>query len=80
MALPLHFPTSVLDLTRVSDLIRSRTYEAFFPLIFTAVVYFLVAWLLTLKLKLLEKRIDPTLRKWSICARSSRRKWCQSGT
>lgn len=53
---------SVEDLTRVSDIIRSRTYEAFFPLIFTAVIYFLVASLLTSVLKLLEKRIDPMQR------------------
>lgn len=57
---------SVMDLTRVSDLIRSRTYEAFFPLIVTALVYFLVAWLLTLLLKALENRIDPTRRKRQI--------------
>ena len=54
---------SVMDLTRASDLIRYRTYEAFFPLIVTALVYFLVAGLLTLLLKALEDRIDPTRRK-----------------
>ena len=57
---------SVMDLTRVSDLIRSRTYEAFFPLIVTALIYFAVAWLLTLLLKALENRIDPTRRKRQI--------------
>ena len=57
---------SVMDLTRVSDLIRSRTYEAFFPLIVTALIYFLVACLLTLLLKALENRIDPTRRKRQI--------------
>ena len=54
---------SVQDLTKVSDLIRARTYEAFFPLILTAIIYFLVAWLLTLMLKQLEKRIDPKLKR-----------------
>ena len=53
---------SVEDLTRVTDIIRSQTYEAFFPLIFTAVLYFLVASLLTLALRMLQRRIDPTLR------------------
>lgn len=57
---------SVLDLTRVSDLIRARTYEAFFPLIFTALVYFIAAWLLTLLLKKLEKKLDPVRRKRKI--------------
>ncbi len=37
---------AVLDLTRAGDLIRSRTLEAFFPLIATAVIYFLLTWLL----------------------------------
>lgn len=54
---------SVQDLTKVSDLIRSRTYEAFFPLIFTALIYFMVTGLLTLLLKQLEKRIDPAQKK-----------------
>jgi len=38
---------AVLDLTRAGDLIRSRTLEAFFPLIATAVIYFLLTWLLS---------------------------------
>jgi polar amino acid transport system substrate-binding protein len=57
---------SVQDLTKASDLIRSRTYEAFFPLLITAVIYYLITWLLTLLLKQLEKRIDPARRKRQI--------------
>ena len=53
---------AVQDLTKVTDLIRSRTFEAFFPLIATAVIYFLLAWLLTSVLSLLEKRLDPKRR------------------
>ena len=34
---------SVQDLTKVSDIIRSRTYEAFFSLVTTALIYFLIA-------------------------------------
>ena len=37
---------AVMDMTRASDLIRSRTFDAFFPLIITAAVYFLAAWLI----------------------------------
>ena len=37
---------AVVDLTKASDLIRSRTFDAFFPLIVVAVIYFLLAWLL----------------------------------
>ena len=53
---------SVEDLTRASDIIRGRTYEAFFPLIVTAIIYFLLAWLLTQVLKILKNRLDPAVR------------------
>ena len=52
---------AVEDLTKATDLIRSRTFEAFFPLIVTAAIYFLLAWVLTSLLRLVELRIDP---KW----------------
>ena len=53
---------AVEDLTKATDLIRSRTFEAFFPLIVTAVIYFLLAWVLTSLLGLAERRIDPKRR------------------
>ncbi len=42
---------AVADMTRASDLIRSRTFDAFFPLILTAIIYFLMAWLIGLLLQ-----------------------------
>jgi len=48
---------AVGDLTKASDLIRSRTMDAFFPLIATAVIYFAVANLLTSALTLAERSI-----------------------
>ena len=54
---------AVQDLTKVSDIIRSRTYEAFFPLIATAVIYFTISWLLTLLLKFIEKKTAPDRKK-----------------
>ena len=42
---------AVADMTRASDLIRSRTFDAFFPLIVTAIIYFLVAWLIGMLLQ-----------------------------
>ena len=54
---------AVQDLTKVTDLIRSRTFEAFFPLILTAVLYFLLAWCLTSLLGLVERKIDPKRRR-----------------
>ena len=53
---------SVEDLSRISDLIRARTYEAFFPLVITAIIYFLVASLLTLVLKIAQRQTDPRYR------------------
>ena len=54
---------AVQDLTKATDLIRSRTFEAFFPLILTAVLYFLLAWCLTSLLGLVERKIDPRRRR-----------------
>ena len=53
---------SVEDLTRVSYIIRSRSFEAFFPLILTAIIYFLIAWMLTQMLSILKNRLDPAAR------------------
>ena len=54
---------AVLDLTKISDLVRSRTYEAFFPLIVTAIMYFVISALLTKVVTMLEHAIDPKRRK-----------------
>ena len=35
---------AVQDLTKVGDIIRSRTFDAFFPLIMVAVLYFIISW------------------------------------
>lgn len=53
---------AVLDLTKISDLVRSRTYEAFFPLIVTAIMYFIISGILTKLVGLVEKAIDPRRR------------------
>ena len=56
---------AVEDLTKASDIIRSRTYEAFFPLFLTTVVYLVVSWILIQLLSLIEFRVDPALRsRW----------------
>ena len=54
---------SVQDLTRMADLIRARTYDAFMPLIVISILYMLLAYL-TMKLTgLLTARLDPTRRR-----------------
>lgn len=54
---------TVIDLTKAGDIIRGLTYEAFFPLIAIALIYFLFAQLIAFLLKLIEKNIDPKRRK-----------------
>ena len=49
---------AVQDLTKASDIIRSRTFDAFFPLIMTAVLYFLISWLLLLLLNGVEQQTE----------------------
>jgi len=50
---------AVQDLTKASDIIRSRTFDAFFPLIMVAVLYFILAWLLTLVLEAIQVGTAP---------------------
>jgi len=54
---------AIQDLTKMSDIIRSRTYEAFFPLIATALIYFIIAYVMAYLLSRIEMRIDPKQRK-----------------
>ncbi len=54
---------AINDLTKVSDLIRSRTYEAFFPLVATALIYFAITYLIIALLNIVQKKINPKLRK-----------------
>lgn len=57
---------AVQDLTKASDIIRSRTFDAFFPLIMAAVIYIIIAWLLTLVLGYIEVNVDPKRRNLKI--------------
>lgn len=50
---------SIIDLTKASDIIRNRTYEAFFPLIFTAIIYYLICFGVEKGLNLIYKKINP---------------------
>ena len=50
---------AVQDLTKASDIIRSRTFDAFFPLVMIAILYFLISWVLLQFLEYLERATDP---------------------
>jgi polar amino acid transport system substrate-binding protein len=54
---------AVQDLTKASDIIRSRTFDAFFPLIFVAFLYFIISGLFIRLIDYVEFRIDPKLRR-----------------
>ena len=54
---------SVIDLTKAADIIRSRTYEAFFPLFVTSVVYFFLCFILVKILQILETKVNPSGKK-----------------
>ena len=53
---------AVLDLTKMGDLVRSRTYEAFFPLIAVTIIYFLLEGLIGFVAGRLIKIVDPRHR------------------
>ncbi len=54
---------SILELTTASDIIRSRTYEAFFPLIAAALIYIIVAEIFAPCIVALEHYLNPIYRK-----------------
>ena len=54
---------AVQDLTKMGDIVRSRTYDAFFPLIAVAIIYFILAAVLIFFVDKIELRVDPRKRK-----------------
>ena len=54
---------AVQDLTKMGDIVRSRTYEAFFPLIAVTVIYFLLEGLLAFAVGRIQIRTNPKRRK-----------------
>jgi polar amino acid transport system substrate-binding protein len=59
---------AVQDLTKVGDIIRSRTFDAFFPLIMVTLIYLLLIWLLGQSLTYIERRTDPERRRRRLAA------------
>lgn len=54
---------AVQDLTKMGDIIRSRTYEAFFPLITVTVIYFILEWILRYLISRIGVNLNPKRRK-----------------
>ena len=53
---------AIQDLTKGGDIIRSRTYDAFMPLIAVALIYLILVTILTLLLRRLESRLQSSER------------------
>ena len=54
---------AVQDLTKMGDIVRSRTYEAFFPLIAVTVIYFVLEGIIRRVISLIMKHMNPKRRK-----------------
>ena len=46
----------------MGDIVRSRTYEAFFPLIAVAIIYFILEFAAGVFVSYIQKRFDPKRR------------------
>lgn len=47
---------AVQDLTKVGDIIRSRTFDAFFPLLLIAALYFIISWMFAMALDFIGRK------------------------
>ncbi len=54
---------SIVDLTKAGDIIRSRTYDAFFPLILVALVYLLAASIMIWLFNIIYRKTNKRLRR-----------------
>ena len=54
---------AVQDLTKMGDIVRSRTYEAFFPLIAITVIYFVLEGLFSFAVSRVRVSMDPKKRR-----------------
>jgi len=70
---------AVQDLTKASDIIRSRTFEAFFPLIMTAVLYFAISALIIVLLNAVERRTNPKWKRKKAAFKTARQTLLSAG-
>ncbi len=54
---------AVMDMTKASDIIRARTFDAFFPLLLVAAIYLLISGLFMAALQYATRRSDTSNRK-----------------
>ncbi len=53
----------IMDLTHASDIIRARTYDAFYPLFVAAILYGVIAWTIIWAMRRVEISFDPRKRR-----------------
>ncbi len=53
----------IMDLTHASDIIRARTYDAFYPLFVAAILYGVIAWTIIWIMRRVEISFDPRKRR-----------------
>lgn len=53
---------AIFDMTKASDMIRSRTFDAFFPLLTVAALYLILSWLFGFILDSVHKSLTPKHR------------------
>jgi len=49
---------AIQDLTRAGDIIRSRTYDAYFPLLFVALIYLIVTTVCVQLFKIAVRKVN----------------------
>jgi len=54
---------AVEDLTKMSDIIRSNTYEPLIPMLISALIYFFITTIIGIVVIALEKKMDPDHRR-----------------
>ena len=54
---------AVMDLTKMGDIIRSNTYEALFPLVAVAIIYFFITWGAAALLGLVQRKANTRRRR-----------------
>ena len=53
---------AVQDLTRAGDMVRNRTFDAFFSLISVAVIYYVIGRIMGWLISIIQKKVDPARR------------------
>lgn len=54
---------TVLDVTKIGDVIRGRTYDAVFPLFAVVAAYFILSAIINAAIRFLQKKVDTKKRK-----------------